>query len=83
MKVTMDLRVLAAGVVIGAVAASWLAPLPARAADAQAGYEYRHVTLLHVARDKIVNDAAADGWEPVLTTVPGFNADVLFRRKKP
>lgn len=83
MQVQVNAAVLAVGVAIGAVAASWLAPLPARAADAQAVYEYRHVTLLHVARDKIVNDAAADGWEPVLTTVPGINADVLFRRKKP
>lgn len=78
MKVTMDLRVLAAGVVFGAVAASWLAPLPARAADDRPMYREERLPWGKDIPD-VANRLDGEGYDLVAVLTDGRT--LVFKRK--
>lgn len=78
MKVQVNAAVLAAGVVIGAVAASWLAPLPARAADDRPAYREERLPWGKAIPD-VANRLDGDGYDLVAVLTDGRT--LIFKRK--
>lgn len=81
MPLNINALVLAAGIAIGAIAAPWLAPAPARAAGP--AYEYHLETLNLFNPDGSLNAKAAEGWEVVNVYLnPANYPTAVLRRPK-